>query len=213
MSRLDQQTPGYGRVAVAPTRGFVALGDSLTAWAFAPASCRASVSLAWPSVLAQLEPGLTLLHNSGVPGDTTAEMVARFKSDVLAYRPDVLFVMGGANDVGSHWSASYTVANLRTIVRAAKSRGIEVVLLTIPPNNEIGPSGLRALRATNKLLSQMGAEEGVLVVDVYSSLVSSSGGLARQYAAIDGLHLTIRAEEKIAQVVFDALEAAVPGQR
>ena len=209
----SQPRPREAYVAEAPPRSFVALGDSLTAWAFAPGGCLPSSTHAWPAVLAQIQPELKLLHNSGAPGDTTAQMVARFRADVLAYRPDMLFVMGGANDIGQYRSSSALVANLRAIVRSARSHGIEVVLLTIPPNNQFTSAGDRTIRATNELLLRMGAEEGVLVVDVYSSLIDSRGRLAGPYAAVDGLHLTIDAEQAIAQAVSDSLDAVASGPR
>jgi acyl-CoA thioesterase-1 len=207
---LDAPTPAYLAPQRPPARTFVALGDSLTAWAFAPGSWRASASAAWPEVLASLDSGLGLLRNSGVPGNTTAQMLARFRSDVLAYRPDAVFILGGTNDVGKHFSSSFTVANLRTMVRLAKGEGIEVVLMTIPPNNLLYTGELRALRATNAALVRMAGEEGVKVVDLYAVLVNSSGRLPAAYAALDGLHLTTTAERLIAQTVVAELR---PGPR
>jgi lysophospholipase L1-like esterase len=205
LARLDIPTPAYGPAQGPAPRTFVALGDSLTAWAFAPGSWYVHRSAAWPSVLSTMDPALTLLHNAGVPGNTTAQMVARFRADVLAYHPDLLIVLGGTNDVGKHWSGSVTVSNLRTIVRRAKAAGIDVVVMTIPPNNLLCPSELRALRNTNAALVSMAEAEGVPVVDIYATLVGSGGRLPRTYAAVDGLHLTESAEKAIAERVLTEL--------
>ncbi len=189
----------------AEPRGFVVLGDSLSAWSFEPGSFRSSGQGAWPYLLASMDPGLKLLHNAAVPGNTTSQMVWRFRRDVLAYEPDLLFVLGGTNDVELHWPVESTVADVRAIVRAAHAHGIEVVLLTIPPNNRLYSYERSWLRQTNAALRTMAAREGVLVVDSYSALVTSAGTLARCYAAADGLHLTKSAEQVIAREVYAAM--------
>jgi lysophospholipase L1-like esterase len=191
------------------TRTFVALGDSLTAWAWDRGSPCSSTGT-WPSVLATLDPDLVLLHNAGVPANRSWQMAARFGRDVLAYHPDLLFVLGGANDIGDHRPAAETVGYLRQIVRAARSQGIEVVLLTIPPNNRLHASERRLLRQTNTEIVRMADEEGVMVVDLYSVLVNPSGGLARAYAAADGLHLNHRGEATVAQAIYAALHPVSP---
>jgi len=104
-------------------RSFVALGDSLTAWPDTP----------WPTRLGCGRPGLSgLIHNAGVPGNTTAQMRARLTKDVYDYKPNVLFVLGGTNDLGFGISGSVTIANLRAIIVGAKAHGITVIMLRRP---------------------------------------------------------------------------------
>ena len=189
------------------------LGDSLSVWAFAPHAARASTTGAWPSVLAGLDGDLRLVHNAGVPGNTTAQMLARLRRDVFAYHPDMLFVLGGTNDAGDDFAVSTTVANLRRIVEAAKAQGIEVVLLTIPPNNAIRCSELARLRETNAALIALGKTEGITVVDVYSALATASGRLPAAYVAADRLHLSARGEEVVAATVYERLTAAPTPER
>jgi lysophospholipase L1-like esterase len=193
-----------------PLRRFVVLGDSLSAWAFAPRSYTPSTAGVWPAVLDHMDADLVLVHNSAVPGNTTAQMAARLNHDVFAYDPDVLFVLGGTNDVGKDWPVATTVANLRAIVRAAKARGIDVVLLTIPPNNGIYRSELKRLVQTNVLLKRMAAQEGITVADDYAALVSSSGRLPNAYCARDHIHLTAHGEQALAQAVYRTLHPLLP---
>jgi lysophospholipase L1-like esterase len=194
---------------VRTTRTFVALGDSLTAWAWDPGT-RCTSADTWPSVLATLDSDLVLLRNAGVPGNRSWQMAARFGRDVLAYHPDLLFVLGGANDIGDRRPALATVGYLRTIVRAARSQGIGVVLLTIPPNSRLHAPERRLLLQTNTEIVRMADEEGVMVVDLYSVLVNPSGGLAKGYAAADGLHLNHHGEAAVAQAVYAALHPVSP---
>jgi len=194
-------------VPSAAPRRFVVLGDSLSAWAFAPGSASPSTGGAWPEMLATEDPALILVNNAGVPGNTTAQMLARLQSDVLAFTPDLLFVLGGTNDIGYDVPASAVIANITQIVETAKARGIDVVLLTIPPAN--GQTELRrqARRDINADLATLAADEGILLVDVFSTLASPDENLADGYAAIDGLHLSIRGEQALADAVYRALKS------
>jgi lysophospholipase L1-like esterase len=194
-------------IAAGEPRSFVALGDSLSVWSFTPGSRRLIRAGAWPYLLAALDPDLRLVHNAGVIGNNTSQMLGRLSRDVFAYHPDVLFVLGGTNDVGENFAVSTTVGNVRKIVRAAKARGIEVVLMTLPPSNSTSTSQLKRLRQTNAALIALGRAEGITVVDVYAALVTSSGRLIRADAATDGLHLNVRGEQVIAQTVFAAVTA------
>lgn len=195
-------------------RSFVVLGDSLSAWAFPPGSSHASGAGAWPNLLAADDGDFTLAHNAAVPGNTTEQMLARFRRDVLAYHPDVLFLMGGTNDVCTHVAAGTTVRNIRAIVALAEANGIEVVLLTIPPINRIPTARLKRLRSINRSLIDLGKAEGITVVDVYAALALSNGRLPRAYIAADGLHLSERGEEVVAATVYARLMAlAAPGNR
>jgi lysophospholipase L1-like esterase len=182
----------------------------LSVWAFAPGSARGSRTGAWPTLLAARDPDLKLLRNAGVPGNTTTQMLARLRRDVLAYHPDMLFVLGGTNDVCTNIAASTTLANLRKIVKSARAQGIEVVLLTIPPSNDLRLTRLQRLRAINAALIGLGRAEGITVVDVYAALASTRGRLSTAYVAADGLHLSRRGEEVVAATVYAQLTALPP---
>ena len=113
-----------------------------------------------------------------------------------------------SEDAGDDFAVSTTVANLRKIVEAARAQGIEVVLLTIPPNNALRSSRLARLRQTNTALIALGKADGITVVDVYTALASADGRLPGAYAAADGLHLSTRGEEIVAATIYAQLTAA-----
>jgi lysophospholipase L1-like esterase len=185
-------------------RSFVVMGDSLSAWAFAPGASSPCATCAWPELLAAHENDFVLVHNGAVAGNTTYQMVARLRRDVAPYRAKLLIVLAGTNDVGKNYDVSETLANVRTIVRSAKSRGMAVVVLTIPPNNTDRITQLARLRATNASLIRLGKTEGFEVVDIYSAL-ALNGRLNGAYAAADGLHLSLAGEQKVADTVYAQL--------
>ena len=176
----------------AKVRTFVALGDSLTAWPATP----------WPSRLDSQDTLLTLVNNAGVPGNTTAQMNARLNADVYAYHPDVLFVLGGTNDLGFGISASATIANLRAIIVGAKAHKIMVVLLLVPPDSfsSMAPK----IASLNAAIIHLANSQVVNYVDIHAPLANANGVFYSKYTS-DGLHFT----DLGAQVVANTIRARV----
>jgi len=162
---------------------FVALGDSLTSGYGDPGP-------SWPSRLDTQDPYLRLLHNAGVPGDVTAQMRNRLSSDVLAYKPDVVFVMGGTNDIGHYISA------------ATKAKGITVVLMTIPPDSY--PAWAGQINSLNSQIVHLANSYVLAVVDVHAALSTSDGVYVDKYT-VDGVHFSALG----AQVVANTVQARV----
>jgi acyl-CoA thioesterase I len=170
---------------------FVALGDSLT-------SGYADPGPSWPTRLDTQDPYLRLLHNAGVPGDLTADMRSRLSGDVLAYKPDVLFVMGGTNDIGHYVSTATTIANLRAIIVAAKAKGITVVMMTIPPDSY--PAWAGQINSLNSQIVHLANSYVLAVVDVHAALSTSDGIYVGKFT-VDGVHFSALGAQTVANTV------------
>jgi lysophospholipase L1-like esterase len=166
-------TPGPVRV-----RTFVALGDSLTAW---------PSSNPWPSRLDAADAALTLVGNAGVPGNTTSQMRARLATDVYAHKPEVLFVLGGTNDLGYGISESAIIANLRAIVVDAKAHKIMVILINVPPDSYTNM--VPKIKSLNAAILKLGNSQRVNVIDIYGVLANGDGVFQPRYTS-DGLHFS-----------------------
>jgi len=184
------------------------LGDSLSAWVVQGCCAQHTTSGTWPQLLAARDPSLILGFNAAVPGNTTAQMLARMERDVFAYGPDVLFIMGGTNDLAYDVPDSTIVDNIRLMLEAAKARGIAVVLLTDPPNNAGSSSLLYHYLIMRDALRGLAARESVALVDVYAALATPAGGLNKQYAAPDRLHLNAAGQQAISDAAYAALNPA-----
>jgi lysophospholipase L1-like esterase len=172
----------------ARVRTYVALGDSLTAWPDTP----------WPSRLDALDSGLRFVHNAGVPGNTTAQMRARLSSDVYAYNPDVLFVLGGTNDLGLGISGSAVIANLRSIIVDAKAHKITVIVLTIPPDSYT--SMAPKINSLNAAIMNLARSQRVTYVDIHAPLANANGVYYPKYTS-DGLHFSNLGAQTVANTV------------
>jgi lysophospholipase L1-like esterase len=146
--------------------------------------------------------------NTGIGGDTSADLLARFPDDVLAHRPDVLSILVGINDTWRRYDSdtetsveSYT-ANLRTMLSAARDAGIAIVL--------VEPFLLPVLRAQRSwredldpkiaAVRALAVEFGAVLVpaDVELSRLAESVGAAA--LASDGVHPTAAGHDAIARL-------------
>ena len=106
-----------------------AFGDSITHGGanFIPAS---QLSCQWETYCQYL------IKNIGRSGDTTAQMIERFDSDVLPFQPKLLLIMGGVNDIRIGLTADEVIKNLKILREKCTANNIEAVFCTITPMNE-----------------------------------------------------------------------------
>lgn len=86
-----------------------------------------------------------LIHDVGVGGENTAQMLARFATDVTSQADDnYVIIMGGTNDVFQAVAEATVESNLAAMYAAAKAQGSIVIAMTITPSNAIvsSPSAL-----------------------------------------------------------------------
>jgi lysophospholipase L1-like esterase len=116
------QTPKLTKLA--PNDVIVAFGDSLTF------GTGANEAESYPMVLGRL-----IARNvvrAGVPGEQTEGGLARLQSVIDEYKPRLMIVCLGGNDMLRRVSEAQTKANLRTIIKTLQSQGIAVVLVGVP---------------------------------------------------------------------------------
>ena len=102
----------------------VAFGDSLTH------GTGASTQDAYPAVLAALT-GRTVI-NAGVPGDTTATGLQRLPAVLDEYKPRLVLLCLGGNDMLRKQPEAATKNNLRLLVQTIRASGAEVMLIAVP---------------------------------------------------------------------------------
>jgi len=156
----------------------VCLGDSITyGFPFGPEA-------SWVRHAAG-ETGLSLV-NSGVNGNSFADMLGRFSRDVAGYEPELVIITGGTNDVAARESLAAVRPRLETIVGRALAAGITPVLgLTVPildPGLEMILSELR------QMVRRMAEERGLGILDFYSPFIDPSSGQPRGDWFLDDAH-------------------------
>lgn len=102
----------------------IALGDSITH------GTGAEFEAAYPAQLAALTGWVVV--NAGVPGDTSAQALARLPALLAEHRPALVIVSIGGNDFLQRLPDADTESNLRRIVAGAREAGAQVMLVGVP---------------------------------------------------------------------------------
>lgn len=107
-----------------PDGVILAFGDSLTA------GTGAGVDESYPSVLARISGHKVV--NAGIPGEISADGLARLPEVLDREKPALLILCHCANDMLRHMDQRQAADNLRAMIRLARERGISVVLVAVP---------------------------------------------------------------------------------
>jgi lysophospholipase L1-like esterase len=207
---------------------FLAFGDSLTvgedgnALHVARVGPAAQVGAPYPSLLrsalaARYTTQSISVSNMGLRGEPLAyKSIAlpppsppRFSQTLAGGQYEVALILEGANDLQNRDDRDIppAIAALQTMVRDARSRGVKVVLATLPPENPQGRLGLpwTLVPTFNSMLKSMAAAENVPVAEIYTAF----GGDAPNYGLLsgDGLHPNQEGYQKIADAFFATIKA------
>jgi lysophospholipase L1-like esterase len=157
--------------------------------------------------------------NRGIDGQTTPEMLVRFRQDVLALHPKVLVVLAGTNDIAGVTGRTLNEdieANYASMAELARAHRISMVFASVLPvhNYTHDAEESFALRprdrilALNKWLKEYCAKNGFVYLDYFSVLVDERGMLKRALAD-DGLHPTVAGYKIMATVAEKAIQKAL----
>src|ERR1700723_2156766 len=157
--------------------------------------------------------------NRGIDGQTTPEMLVRFRQDVIALHPKVLVVLAGTNDIAGvtgRTSNEDIEANYASMAELAQAHSIRMVFASILPvhNYTHDAEESFALRprarilALNKWLKDYCAKNGFVYLDYFSALVDERGMLKRALAD-DGLHPTDAGYKIMAPLAEKAIQKAL----
>ena len=132
--------------------------------------------------------------NRGISGQTTAQMLVRFRQDVVDLHPHTVHILAGVNDLAGNTgpsSASRVESNIMSMVDMARANHIAVVLASelpaavIPWRREINVS--TQIAAVNVWMKEYTAKQGITYIDYYSKL-AGDGGAFNPQLTLDGVH-------------------------
>jgi len=132
--------------------------------------------------------------NRGISGQTTPQMLVRFRPDVIHLKPAVVVILAGTNDIAGNTGPSTLEMirdNIISMAELAKFNGIKVVISSVLPassypwNLEIKPA--EKIAALNVMLKEYAEKNGFVYLDYYSPMVDDQKGLKKVYSE-DGVH-------------------------
>lgn len=151
----------------------------------------------------------------GISGQTTPQMLVRFRQDVIDLHPAVVQIMAGTNDVAGNtgpMTEQETQGNIRSMVELAHAHGIRVILASIPPADEFPwkpglDTGTR-IAAMNAWLKAYAARSGCVYADYWSALKGDKLGM-RAGLSSDHVHPTKAGYAVMAPVADRAIKRAL----
>ncbi|MDX1471022.1 MAG: SGNH/GDSL hydrolase family protein [Flavobacteriaceae bacterium] len=132
--------------------------------------------------------------NRGIGGQTTPQMLLRFRQDVIDLKPRAVVILAGINDIAENTGPStlkMITDNIESMVELALANGITVYLCSVLPANnfpwrpQIKPAD--KVLELNHFLRNLSNQENVIYVDYYSKMVDDNKGLKAELGD-DGVH-------------------------
>lgn len=124
----------------------------------------------------------------GISGQTSSQMLCRFRGDVIEYKPQTVVILCGTNDVARNlgeYNPELTLRNIASMCDMARSNGIRVVLCSVPPcdyffwNDSIRPQ--EQIADLNVRIKAYADREGIEYVDYYSAMAVDGGAMNSEY--------------------------------
>ncbi|KQM97511.1 GDSL family lipase [Sphingobium sp. Leaf26] len=136
------------------------------------------------------------LVDRGISGQTTAQMLVRFRNDVIALKPQVVHIMAMTNDIAGNTGAATmetVLGHIQTMAELADAHGIKVVIASVPPAGAFpwSPAMKPApqITAINKWLADYARSRGFTYVDYHSAMAQPDGAM-KPGLSTDGVHPT-----------------------
>lgn len=153
--------------------------------------------------------------NRGISGQTTPQMLVRFRQDVIDLRPAAVVILAGTNDIAGNTGPATPQMiqdNLASMAQLARANGIAVVLASVLPASDYPwKTGLQPapkIRALNDWIRQYAQRTGAVYLDYYGALDNGQGGLDAKVSG-DGVHPNAAGYAVMAPLALAAVERAL----
>jgi lysophospholipase L1-like esterase len=173
-----------------------------------------SITDAWARLFPEMFPGKPYVGR-GISGQTTPQMLVRFRQDVVALRPKVVVILAGTNDIAGNTGPSSLEMiedNLASMTEIARANGIRVVLSSVLPVYDYpwkpGLTPAPKIVALNAWLRAYAKSAGAVYLDYHGAMKDARDGLPPELAR-DGVHPTEAGYRIMARLAAQAIEEAM----
>lgn len=156
--------------------------------------------------------------NRGISGQTTPQMLIRFRADVIDLKPSIVVILAGGNDIAGNTGLSTTKMicdNIISMIELAQMNQIKVILCSVLPANFFywNPKEKPAERIIelNNALEHYATTKQITFVDYYSAMVDDEKGLKSELSE-DRVHPNTRGYEIMSPLIQKAIQLTLNNQ-
>jgi lysophospholipase L1-like esterase len=174
-----------------------------------------SITEGWAPYFATLFAGKPYI-NRGIGGQTTPQMLVRFRQDVIVLKPKVVVILAGTNDIAGNTGPSTLEMienNLASMAELAKANGIRVVMASVLPvytyvwrPEILHPA--QTIVALNQWISDYARSHGAVYLDYHSAMKDERLGLRNELTP-DGVHPNEAGYRIMAPLTVSAIQEAL----
>lgn len=148
----------------------------------------------------------------GISGQTTPQMLVRFRQDVVNLKPKAVVILAGTNDIAGNTGPSTLEMiedNFASMVEIAKANNIKVLLCSVLPAFDYpwkpGLNPAEKIVELNKWIKNYCEENKLIYVDYFTPMADERNGLKKEYSE-DGVHPNEAGYKVMAPLVEEAIE-------
>nr|WP_288935393.1 SGNH/GDSL hydrolase family protein [uncultured Allomuricauda sp.] len=153
--------------------------------------------------------------NRGIGGQTTPQMLLRFRQDVINLNPKVVVILAGTNDIAGNtgpMTLEQIHDNILSMVELAKANGIKPIVCSVLPAYDYPwRPGLQPnikIPRLNSLLKNMTEAQGVMYLDYFTEMTDDRNGLPSELTT-DEVHVTKKGYEVMEKMVVESIGKAL----
>ena len=147
----------------------------------------------------------------GISGQTTPQMLVRFRQDVINLQPDVVVILAGVNDIAGNTGPTTNekiVENIISMIELAHANKIKVILCSVLPaanfNWRPNDKAAATIIQLNQLIKSYADKHHIPYIDYHAVMADASNGLPKEFSN-DGVHPNLKGY----QIMEPLLEKAI----
>jgi len=153
--------------------------------------------------------------NRGISGQTTPQMLIRFRQDVIALQPKVVVILAGTNDIAGNTGPSTLEMienNLASMAELANANGIKVILSSVLPVFDYpwkkGLEPAEKIVTLNAWMKAYCEKKGFIYLDYFTPMADERHGMKAELT-VDGVHANVAGYKVMEPLVQTAIQQAL----
>ncbi len=151
----------------------------------------------------------------GISGQTTSQVLIRFRPDAINLQPDVVVILAGVNDVAGNTGPTTPekiLGNIKSMVELAKANAIKVILCAVLPANDFywrpNDKAAETIIHLNQLIHSYAKQHHIPYVDYHTAMADSKNGLPKEFSN-DGVHPNLKGYQTMEPLLEKAIQKIV----